>query len=645
MYNEIVCAIERGPQTSNSTPEDFLYEKISLFLENKESKKKKGKKTKKNDSKNANRGTYWIKGFLDGKKGVIRDKMMGKRKNQTLRAVIAPAIGKMPWGYIQLPSAAKKFLYVKEMVTPNTYEYYYDLFGEKFEDCKISHVIYSSGNRRGVSCRVNKNSWERHRRSFGPGDEVERTCQDGDVALFNRQPTLGKDSMMGYTIEYVDGYVIRLHLADTNKHNADFDGDESNSHHPQTVGMKMELATFAHCTNQIISDNNNAPTIGVVFNGISAAYLMSQYKNFKPEIWERCYRHADEPSGTMGSEEFVDYQRRLAKYGVDQYSGSGLLSSLFPANFFYRKGKVEVKEGILISGTLTKSHVGRVSNSFIQSIFRQTNRTRTVEFISRIYFMLEWFIEYRGLTVGYLDCSLTPEKYQEMSKYRQELIRETQHKNNLFIKQVPATTDFTKRYVEKQCLANIQGIGAKIMNSVTNNISTENPMSIMITSEAKGNSVNMSQIVTMLGQQLINGKRPTPKLSQGKRCLPYYKMNSTNLEANGFCKHSFAEGLSPAESFFHFQAARIGLMDTGIKVSETGNYQRRMMKVMEDLSTGPNSQTESATGSEFSAVNFDGFNPTFLSNVGISSDGADHGMLTAPFDPSEIFSRINSEFL
>ena len=65
---------------------------------------------------------------------------------------------------------------------------------------------------------------------------VERHINDGDIVLFNRQPSLHKMSIMGHRVRVLDYSTFRLNLSCTTPYNADFDGDEMNIHVPQ-VGI------------------------------------------------------------------------------------------------------------------------------------------------------------------------------------------------------------------------------------------------------------------------------------------------------------------------------------------------------------------------------------------------------------------------
>ena len=80
-----------------------------------------------------------------------------------------------------------------------------------------------------------------HQLVLEEGDLVERHLVDGDVALFNRQPTLHRMSMMGHKIKVMKGLTFRLNVYVCKPYNADFDGDEMNMHVPQHIETAYEL--------------------------------------------------------------------------------------------------------------------------------------------------------------------------------------------------------------------------------------------------------------------------------------------------------------------------------------------------------------------------------------------------------------------
>lgn len=84
--------------------------------------------------------------------------------------------------------------------------------------------------------------------------QVWRHLHDGDCMLVNRQPTLHKPGIMAHRVRVLrnPGYqTIRMHYANCNTYNADFDGDEINCHLPQVQHymMSYKMRVVSLCAN------------------------------------------------------------------------------------------------------------------------------------------------------------------------------------------------------------------------------------------------------------------------------------------------------------------------------------------------------------------------------------------------------------
>jgi len=83
-----------------------------------------------------------------------------------------------------------------------------------------------------------------------PGVKVYRHLVNGDVLLVNRQPTLHKPGIMAHKariLTHVKEETVRMHYANCNAYNADFDGDEINCHFVQVrVASDLRFRTHQH---------------------------------------------------------------------------------------------------------------------------------------------------------------------------------------------------------------------------------------------------------------------------------------------------------------------------------------------------------------------------------------------------------------
>jgi len=112
-------------------------------------------------------------------------------------------------------------------------------------------------------------------------------------------------------------------------------------------------------------------------------------------------------------------------------------------------------------------------------------------------------------------------------------------------------------------------------------LNKDNRFGTIVKCGSKGTQINISQMISCLGQQSIEGGR-IPYGLDG-RTLPHFTRFDDSPNARGFIDNSFISGLRPEELFFHAMAGRIGLIDTAVKTSSTGYIQRRLVKGLEDL--------------------------------------------------------------
>ena len=149
-------------------------------------------------------------------------------------------------------------------------------------------------------------------------------------------------------------------------------------------------------------------------------------------------------------------------------------------------------------------------------------------------------------------------------------------------------------------------------------LSDDNRFYTMVHSGSKGSSINISQIMGVVGQQNLVGARIPNTWTD--RTLPHFPRGSNGPMERGFITRNYVEGLRPWEVWFHAIAGREGLIDTAIKTSQTGYLQRRFMKALENISVHWDKTVRNANGS---IVQFnygdDGFDPMRIENQYIDS--------------------------
>jgi DNA-directed RNA polymerase III subunit RPC1 len=108
------------------------------------------------------------------------------------------------------------------------------------------------------------------------GDTIERHMIDGDVVLFNRQPSLHKMSIMGHQARIMPWRTFRFNECVCTPYNADFDGDEMNLHLPQTEEARAEALVLMGVTNNLVTPKNGEPLIAATQDFLTSSYLITR---------------------------------------------------------------------------------------------------------------------------------------------------------------------------------------------------------------------------------------------------------------------------------------------------------------------------------------------------------------------------------
>jgi DNA-directed RNA polymerase II subunit RPB1 len=200
-----------------------------------------------------------IRARLKGKEGRLRGNLMGKRVDFSARTVIT-GDANLSLHQVGVPRSIARTLTYPETVTPYNIGKLHDLVKNgPNEHPGAKYVIRNDGTR--IDLRHHKAASQI---SLEYGWKVERHLMDGDYIIFNRQPSLHKESMMGHQVKVMPYSTFRLNLSVTSPYNADFDGDEMNLHVPQSEETRAEIKELCLVPLNIVSPQKNGPLMGIV---------------------------------------------------------------------------------------------------------------------------------------------------------------------------------------------------------------------------------------------------------------------------------------------------------------------------------------------------------------------------------------------
>ncbi|KAF9701503.1 hypothetical protein EKO04_001089 [Ascochyta lentis] len=590
-----------------------------------------------------------IKQHLEKKEGLFRKNMMGKRVNFAARSVISPDPN-IETNEIGVPPVFAKKLTFPEPVTNHNF---YDMKEAVLNGPDKWPGAVAIENEFGQVVTLKKKNYEERlalanqllapSSTFSNGSKnkkVHRHLNNGDVVIMNRQPTLHKPSMMAHRARVLPGEkTIRMHYANCNTYNADFDGDEMNMHFPQNELARAEAMTVADTDHQYLSATAGKPLRGLIQDHISmGVWLSNKDTFFTREEYQQLMYAALRPedghttSGRLETVEPTIWKPQPLWTGKQIFSS--ILKNIKPAEYqdltleskSSTNGKlwgadseeqqVIVKDGQLLCGVIDKSQIGPAAGGLINGIYEAYGETIAGRALSIIGRMLTKLLHMRAFSCGVEDLILTAEGDQarlDQLKAAERVGFEVASKYvSLDATKITPTAGELQTRLERVLRDDGKQHGLDLLaNSATANVSSavtqaclphkliklfpKNQMQAMTGSGAKGSLVNANQISCNLGQQVLEGRR-VPVMVSGKT-LPCFKPYETSVRAGGYIVNRFLTGVRPQEYYFHMMAGREGLIDTAVKTSRSGYLQRCIVKGMEGLKVEYDTSVRDSDGS------------------------------------------------
>ena len=522
-----------------------------------------------------------IKERLNGKSGRVRGNLMGKRVDFSARSVITPDPN-LSINELGVPLKVAKNLTKPVIVTAKNKNYLRKLILNG-PDVHPGAKIYERKNGDCISLRY----VDRDSINLELGDIVHRHMLDGDAILFNRQPTLHRMSMMCHIVRVMyKGDTFRMNVADTKPYNADFDGDEMNLHMPQDDESEIELKTLAAVKYQIISPANNKSIVGIFQDSLLSSYLFTRETiNFNSRTAMNLMAHL----------KTIDLKK--INFDEQEHSSFSLLSQIIPNISLKYKTKqysesedysksnnvLEINKGTIKRGHIEKSILSDTTRGLIHRIYNDYDVDAACDFINNLQDIVTEYMKVHGYSVGISDLIADKETNAK--------INETINKKKIEVKSLIDETHLGI-FDNKTGRSNVEEFETRINNILNKasfeagklgrqNLDSTNRFVIMVNAGSKGSDLNISQMISCLGQQNVDGKRIPYGFED--RTLPHYTKYDDSPNARGFVENSFIGGLNPDELFFHAMGGRVGLIDTACKTSQTGYIQRRLIKGLEDL--------------------------------------------------------------
>ena len=522
-----------------------------------------------------------IKERLNGKQGRVRGNLMGKRVDYSARSVITPDPN---LSIKQLGVPFKIALNITKPILVNDENKAFLLTLVKNGPDKYPGAkILQRENGENISLRyIDRNSIV-----LNNNDVVHRHMMDGDYVLFNRQPTLHRMSMMCHEVKVLmQGNTFRMNVADTKPYNADFDGDEMNLHMPQDIEAEIELQNLAAVPYQLVSPASNQPIISILQDSLLGSYQFTRENvKFDPR----------EAMNLLMSYDHVDINAlQLDKENITSFD---ILSQILPPITLTQKNKMfndekedkatsnnvlSIKNGNIARGHLEKGLLHKTTKGILQRITNDFGNNAAVKFIDNYQNIITDYMKKSSYSVGISDLianKITTDSIVETITEKKQDVMDIIHQTQLGIFE-NKTGKTNNDEFETQVNSILNQAAAEAGKIGRINLEKGNRFVTMVNAGSKGSDLNISQMISCLGQQNVDGKRIPYGFEN--RTLPHFKKFDDSPAARGFVQNSFIGGLTPEELFFHAMGGRVGLIDTAVKTSQTGYIQRRLIKGLED---------------------------------------------------------------
>jgi len=543
---------------------------------------------------------------LKGKEGRFRGDLRGKRVDYSARTVVSPDPS-LSINEVGVPEEVAKTLTIPERVTPWNIEFLRKLVlngPDKWPGA--NYIVRPDGRKISLKYVDRKVVAE----SLEPGFIVERHLLNGDIVLFNRQPSLHRISVMAHVVRVLPYKTLRLNPLVCPPYNADFDGDEMNLHIPQGEEARAEARILMLVEKHILTPRYGGPIIGGLQDYISGAYLLT----VKSTVLTK------EKAATILSAS--GYRGSLPEPAIlkprEFWTGKQLVSLFLPKDFNYRRNSkigsasvlrcldedcphdslVIIRNGVLLEGVLDKASIGREEpESLMHWLIKDYGENYGRFFMDKVYKMFVRVCEMYGLTMSYDQLVLSEYAKKSIEDTIREELREIDELIQLYRegKLTPRPGKTLEESLEDEIVdALSKKLLDKVADVITQYFKLTNPVVVMARTGARGNPVNLTQMSGLLGQQTVRGKRLTRGFHG--RMLTHFKPGDIGAEARGFIKSGFVDGLNPLELFFHAAAGREGLIDTAVRTSQSGYMQRRLINALQDLRVYYDGTVRTATG-------------------------------------------------
>jgi DNA-directed RNA polymerase beta' subunit len=346
---------------------------------------------------------------------------------------------------------------------------------------------------------------------------------------------------------------------------------EMNMHMAQNVLAETELRLLASTTSQIVSPSSNVPIIaiyqdsllgsyritreGVKFSARDAMNLLMSYPNVNPAtLFERSRKEVTnfEVLSQIMPPLTLKYKTKL--WDTDKKEDPAT------SNHY-----LEIYNGRYIRGQIEKSVLGGASKGILHRICNDYGKKTAAEFIDNIQNIVTEYMKVSSYSVGVSDLMSNRETHTRII----QAIQDKELEVAALIQKLHAgafenNTSYSNKTEFEAQVNNVLNDATKKTDEISRqSLNADNRFLMIVNSGSKGSLLNISHMISCLGQVNVDSKRVPYGFDS--RTLPHFCKFDDSPGARGFIKNSYIGGLNAHELFFHAMGGRIGLIDTAVK--------------------------------------------------------------------------------
>lgn len=339
----------------------------------------------------------------------------------------------------------------------------------------------------------------------------------------------------------------------------------------QNIVAETELRLLAATTTQIVSPSSNVPIIAIYQDSLLGSYRITR---------EGVKFSARDAMNLLMMYPKVD-TKKLFQRGRKEVSNFELISQIMPPLTLKYKTKLwdadkkedpavsnnilEIYNGRYIRGQIDKSVMGGGSKGIIHRICNDYGKQAAADFIDNMQNIVTEYMKVSSYSVGVSDLMSNRETYTRIV----QAIQDKELEVAALIQKLHAgafenNTSFSNKTEFEAQVNNVLNDATKKTDEISRqSLNPDNRFLMIVNSGSKGSLLNISHMISCLGQVNVDSKRVPYGFDS--RTLPHFCKFDDSPGARGFIKNSYIGGLNAHELFFHAMGGRIGLIDTAVK--------------------------------------------------------------------------------